>query len=242
MAATATREDVISKVRRLLTLAERTTFQGEAEAALLQAQALLVQHDLSTRDLEEDETEQQLVDTAIEASGRLVSWRGWLAQVIGDNFRVQTYQTRTRHGLTRLRFLGLAGDVEVAVAVYRAAATTVERLAEAYLSRERARAWGPLGRGEAKQSRSSFIGGFIYGLRDKFREQVDKQEWGLVPIQPAAVQEAVKALHLGTARTSQANYHGDPEASDAGYTCGRSFDYAAQTSSRQARLEATTWI
>lgn len=223
------REDVIGKIRRLLALAERTTFQGEAEAALLQAQALLVQHDLSARDLEEVETEQRVTDTAIDASGRMASWRGWLAQVIGDNFRVQAYQTRMRHGLTRLRFLGLAGDVEVAVAVYQAAAAAAERLAEAYVSRERATAWGPLGRGEASQIRSSFIGGFIYGLRDKFREQVDKQKWGLVLVQSEAVQEAVKALHLGTGRTSQANYHGDLEARAAGYTCGRSFEYAAQT-------------
>ena len=229
MAATSTREDVIGKVRRLLTLAERTTFQGEAEAALLQAQALLVQHDLSAHDLEEEEPEQQIRDSEIEASGRMVSWRGWLAQVIGDNFRVQAYQTRTRHGLTRLRLLGLAGDVEVAVAVYRAAARAAEHLAGAYLSRERARAWAPLGRGEAKEIRTSFIGGFIWGLRDKFREQVDKQEWGLVLVQPEAVQEVVKALNLGTARTSQANYHGDPEARDAGYTCGRSFEYAASS-------------
>lgn len=215
------RDKLLARVRRLLALAHRSPYAAEAHAALLKAQELMVRHGLAAADLEEKPNDREVAHTDAFAGGQRTHWRGWLAAVVAENFRCTAYWAHLPNRRYTLRFIGLVYDAHLAREVYKAAAATAEKQSRAYVqARQAARA---LSRREANLIRNAFLGGWIVGLRDKFREQVEANAWALVLVQPPEVREAVERMNLAKYRGSQPHYGGDRAAALAGYEAGQRF-------------------
>jgi hypothetical protein len=165
-------------------------------------------------------------------------------------------RTRRRDGVrvpTTLHFLGLVDDVAVARDVYRSASTVAPRLAKAY-SAARVESWlmeekglsplppRPDGRPRSyrfraeerrwahRELQTSFLNGFLEGLRSQFREQVaaDASLAVLLTIHPL-----VQERYMQTVGPEPFEYEPPPSASEvagmdeaaweAGSEAGRSF-------------------
>lgn len=222
------KEKAIERVRKILAVARETTYAGEAQQALLRAQELLMRHGLSESEVEllaETEDMQAVTHVTVDELGKKVDWRGRLASTIAENFRCTCYYSRPRaERRIRLRFVGLESDAAIAAEVYKSAIEAITHLAKRYLEERRQALSRAPGIGDAMQSRSSFIGGFLLGLHDQFKEQIAKNSWALALIQDEKVQAEVDGLNLQEARKSSASYSGDPFAREAGYEAGRRFD------------------
>lgn len=77
-------------------------------------------------------------------------------------------------------FIGFSNDIEVVKAAYNYAIALVRRNVRAIKKRFPRATTAYI---------NAYIEGFIQGLYSKFKEQVDKHEWGLVVITPLPVQK-----------------------------------------------------
>lgn len=109
------KEKVLNKVRRILLIAQKTNYEGEAETAMLKAQALMVEHGLTVEDVSADEEGdgQEVISVEADAMGqRLTHWRGTLAVIIAENFRCKVfvlYRELRKSKQATLRFRGRQG-------------------------------------------------------------------------------------------------------------------------------------
>lgn len=71
--------------------------------------------------------------------------------------------------------------------------------------------------------KNDYIKGFLNGLDAKFREQVDKNNWGLIVVTPKDVEEERERLKLRKASKANINSSGSQEAYVRGYQQGKSF-------------------
>lgn len=205
-------ERVISKIRKLLALT-KTNFQSEAEAAMLKAQELLMEHNLSMRDIED--TEEGVVVTEEQLEQKNPQW--WffsLAAIIANNFRCNVI----RHGFSysrqkNFRFIGREIDVKIAIEILKFAASLIRYNSKPYQAKSASHA-------------NTYIAGFLKGLNDKFDDQVERNQWGLVLVKDKEVIEAAEKYkpkeHKDSGRTS---FKKSAAAFNDGYDDGYSFSY-----------------
>jgi len=212
--------NIVDKIRKLLQLAEGTSSNGEAEAAMLQAQKLMAQHHLEMRDIEVSTS--AIVEFGADEMLRPSTERARLANVIAKNFRCDTLWVR-RWGVVRgkptpkytLSFVGFPVDVEIADAVYKTALVTMK---SQYAT------WRKLNPGRGRNGSRAFQNGFIAGLRDEY----DRQRAGmsdaraLVLVTPAKVTEYMLNLNLADRRSNSKPAY-DPQARSAGAAAGKAF-------------------
>ncbi|MDF9408503.1 hypothetical protein L7E55_09055 [Pelotomaculum isophthalicicum JI] len=72
--------------------------------------------------------------------------------------------------------------------------------------------------------KNDYIIGFLNGLRDKFKEQVESKGYALVLVKDALVVKAVEDKKLKSGRTSRIVMAGSTGAREAGYREGRKFN------------------
>ena len=186
------RDDVISKIRKLLALADGNANRNEAVAAALKAQKLIAEHDIEAYEIAGEEARREPVDIATDGYMRGV-WREWLACTVADNFRCKSYQhnTRKRRGtLTHeVHFVGYDLDANAARLTYEKLVEVGERLALEECRRSR-RALG-----HARGVKNDFLYGFVKGVR----AELEKQCQALMLVCPAEVQEYFDGLDLRNA-------------------------------------------
>ena len=217
-----TKENILEKVRKILAIAEKSNFAEEAEIAMLKAQQLLVEHGLSLSDVSEEAIEKNVVTLDADELGQKVHWRGLLSVIVGSNFRCVPYWNGWGNHY-RLRFIGLETDAQVAKQVYQAARDAVEKLVRKHLDERKKEYRRSLTISEAMRIRSSFVGGFLDELREKFREQVAEQCWALALVPDEAVTERVEQMKLKNGERSQAQLSGDLLAFREGFKAGKEF-------------------
>jgi hypothetical protein len=213
------RESIMAKVRKALALASDGADDAECETALLMAQRMMAKHGIDMSEVEGGEEEKkEVVDEPITERGRTPFWKKSLAMVIGDNFRCYTY-TRTGGGKSRIIFLGVKGDVELAKELFEFAVNVLEQSVRRYLRKERRE------RGEEYEStglRNDFIIGFIDGLREKFSEQV--KELNLMPmlVKDDALVEVYEKRSFTSGTRSRVQRGYDSSAYNSGHREGKS--------------------
>lgn len=76
--------------------------------------------------------------------------------------------------------------------------------------------------------RNDYIAGFLSGLEDKFREQVQNNEWGLVLVKDKEVQNVYEEMSkdFRMSKASTARVLGDQHARASGYKQGKAFNGA----------------
>ncbi|MHB0886881.1 MAG: DUF7168 domain-containing protein [Bacillota bacterium] len=230
--AEVTREKLIERVRKLMRLAEGTNRQGEAEAALLAAQKLLVEHGLSVVEIKGDGSRPEpeaVNDTAVLTGYALEQWKIRLATIVAHNFRCDVYLTSnwdarsqtTGRRRRELRFIGVRSDAEVAATVFQSAAKAAEHLCRLHLA-ERRHEPGY----KVNPVRNAFFRGFNRGLDDKFREQVAQNNWALVLVKDKRVTTELARVLGPSPRTERARplRANDAGAFAAGYSAGHNFE------------------
>jgi hypothetical protein len=212
-------EKVINKVRKALALANDNPSDNEAHTAMLLAQQMLAKHGMTMKDVEgEQEDLKKVVEVnIIDYTGRIPWWKKQLAMVIADNFKCKVYKSG-RYKST-LVYFGLEEDVEIAKSVYEYAENILDKLAKSYV--------GKLYRQgkSTKGVRNEYILGFLHGLSEKFREQVEKNDWGLIIVTDALVEQQYsdKKLRKASSGGIQPGFSGNAEARAEGFKQGKNF-------------------
>lgn len=82
---------------------------------------------------------------------------------------------------------------------------------------------------DATGMKNDYINGFLTGLREKFKEQVQKEGWGLIIVKDTDVVEAYNELQKSFTKgsSSTAKGSGDAHARMSGYKAGKSFNPSA---------------
>lgn len=216
------RAAVIDKVVKMLRLARAAGSEAEAQTALALAQRLMYAHDLGEADLEEGAPRPEAIDDAVvDASPHHVSFKEYLAAIVGESFRCAVIISEHRAtGTVRLVFVGRSADVAVAREAYGAALVAAANLSEEHV---RARP-----EGEQDAARGSFLTGFLKGLDARLRQGA--AEAALLVVADEEVVRHATALANGGDAAGGDLPVGDGEALRQGYASG--FDVAG----REGRL------
>ena len=175
----------------MLRLARGAGTEAEAHTALTLAQKLMYAHEIAEHELTEPDAAQPIEDAVIDAAGRRVGWKEYLAAVIAENFRCAYIISQSRSsGVVRLVFVGRRPDVLVAAEAYQTSAIVAATLAEACASTRP--------EPDRDAARGSFLTGFLKGLYDRFQESTAGTAL-LVVAEPAVLQHATALTNGGSA-------------------------------------------
>lgn len=185
------RDEIIAKVVKMLRLARAAGTEAEAHTALTLAQKLMYAHEIAEQELAEPDAAQPIEDTVVDATGKHVGWKEYLAAIIAENFRCAYIISESRSsGVVRLVFVGRRPDALVAAEAYQASAMVAATLAEECAHT----------RSEAHQgaARASFLTGFLKGLYDRFQESAASTAL-VVVADPEVMQQAAALTNGGNA-------------------------------------------
>ena len=175
---------VIAKIEKLLALAGNNPSEAEAQAAMLKAQKLMAEHNLDMTQFQDKPQEKKEAIIEYFRGYHNTNWAISLARVICDNFRCNLLRA-PGYGLV---FIGLKEDVAICKAVFSFAAQVLDKN------------MAKLRRQYRKQNlptdgiSGDYAAGFIAGLRDKYKEQVEKNNWGLILVKDALVEQKTKDI------------------------------------------------
>lgn len=213
---------IIRKVRKALALAKDTPSDSESQTAMLLAQKMMAEHSLSMSDIEiaSDKPSQKVTNDSVVEAGRIHWWQKTLSTIIADNFRCYAIIYKGM-GSSKMVFLGKENDVELAKEVYMFAEAMIKSLSKDYVKGRGIKG----NRAYTQAIKNDYITGFLKGLKDKFKEQVEKEGWGLVLVKDT---DLVKHYNeLGTKKSRSSSSHlrrGDDDAVNSGYNDGKRFD------------------
>lgn len=180
---------IIEKVKNLLELAYDSPNDEEGQTALLMAQKLMVKHNLSLSDVQ-NQSSNDIGERVGRQEYRMVWWKEELAAILGGNFRCKTIRRRlSEKGITQIIFFGYKDDAELCTKVYEGTILYLEyRLKRLYRT-----AITP----NYKEYKKSYLLGFLSGLEKRFAVQCQSSEEFALAVQiPTEVLEAQR-LHLG---------------------------------------------
>ena len=213
-------EKVINKIQKLFAR-KQSNFAAEAETALLMAQKLMIQHGLTMQDIGETPLENiEVVELHIYNS-QTPMWHGSIARILSSNFRCKNiwiWQNQNGKKIRIMTFIGYSEDVIIAKEAYVYALALVKynirckkkrfpRITVAYIN--------------------TYIDGFIDGLRAKFKEQVNHEQWGLILVTPVPVQVQYDSYNPITIKPKgkKPEKSKNQNAYSQGYVDGKTFNH-----------------
>ena len=157
------RDNIIEKIKKILTLSKNNPSMEDGVAAALKAQELMAQYNIHEDEVTLEEIKDEIGSVAAEQkhNSHLLKWRTALAQTIARNFRCKAYLD----GHNDVVFRGYLQDAKIALDVYTALYTLGNQLA----SRAYAKQMDETGSG--KGAYNSFVLGFVQGVEDALNEQ-----------------------------------------------------------------------
>ncbi|MEY8463403.1 DUF2786 domain-containing protein [Streptococcus merionis] len=181
---------IIFKVQNLLELAYDAPNDEEGQTALLMAQKLMVKHKLSMSDLKTYQKTDYIGETVGHWEYRMAWWKEKLAAILGENFRCKTIRKRLhKEGVTQMIFFGYEKDAELCTKVYEGALLYLEYRLKRLVPTVSKVCW--------KDYKNSYLLGFLDGLDQRFKNQVQSsEEFALMVQVPAEVLEE-KARRMG---------------------------------------------
>lgn len=224
---------ILERAKKLLALAGNNPSQEEAEAAMMQAQKLLLKHGLKISDAEDHgEPVKAQHHNANSGTKTVPWWHQRIAGVVAKNFRCDHYKSTSRgwsrrYTTSRMVFVGLPGDVDLAVEIFKLAVETAKREATKFLVRQKKKeaedgyAW-QWNRSRSIAIRNDYLQGWVDGLRLAFVKNVEEN--ALVVVKPPEVREAMNAMNLRFTRGSQLTSAYSGAARSAGKADGARFN------------------
>ncbi|ETT45241.1 hypothetical protein C162_21933 [Paenibacillus sp. FSL R7-269] len=198
-------DSAIRKIQKALKLADRNSNAEEAQAAILLAQRLMAKHGLSASDIGSDEQKQPEAQEGKIRKSRIEWWHRKLLNIVADNFRCFSFYASGSY----IGFLGLPEDVEIAKEVYVFAEDALRYHSSEFL-KTRVNYFGSRKRTNALKN--DYITGFLQGLREKFKEQVETESLALVLVKHEVVVQANDEANWKTGKPIQMTSLGNGEA------------------------------
>jgi len=239
------KSQTVTKVKKLLRLADGTPYEEEAFAALLKAQEILLGAGLTMEevgDLDDEEDEERVVQETLEDGMKSAStWKLMITRPICENFRVTPCVRTDDYGGSRMGskfvLIGLETDVavckETLMFAFGAFTTCFHRFLTKWKKESTRGRKGS--RGLTMRIRNDYLGGFVSGLENKFREQVESK--ALVLTQNAMVIDYVNDLKMTNGVKRKLTAFGDETAYSQGYRDGKSLDHTDLRSREGVRRE-----
>ena len=226
---TKANQEILNKIKRLLSLAEDGGRDEESQTALLMAQKLMLKHKISQQELAKG-PKQEIVLKSLSIYKRLYWWEKVLATIIADNFRCLFYiqSNRLPYQATIQRKIVLMGypeDVELAYEMFYLAAQSMKYYAKRHLDQTPAK--------QMAHKRKSYYLGFLDGLKDKFDSQrqamsQESAQYALMIQTPQAVQDRFNREITGSLAFDQPVMNQPDLAYQDGYQKGKDLDLATK--------------
>ncbi|AET68811.1 Protein of unknown function (DUF2786) [Desulfosporosinus orientis DSM 765] len=230
-------EKVLHKIRALLNLARNggDPQSNEAQSALLMAQRVMAEYGINEIEVSDSVINQskEILDDYATEFEKLSWWKKKLGKVIAQNFRCYSYLNKC-NGYTRLAFMGLRQDAEIAIMAFSFATDHIRSGADRFMKAYRKEYISEFGLrpsiSQQRGVRNNYVEGWISGLESQYDEQVNKEGWGLVLVKDELVNQAYKDLGLERGRAAQ-HVRRESSAGKAayakGYSDGKGFSAAA---------------
>lgn len=226
---TQANQEILNKIKRLLSLAEDGGRDEESQTALLMAQKLMLKHKISQQELAKG-PKQEIVLKSLSVYKRLYWWEKVLATIIADNFRCLFYiqSNRLPYQATIQRKIVLMGypeDVELAYEMFYLAAQSMKYYAKRHLDQTSSK--------QTAHKRKSYYLGFLDGLKDKFDSQrqamsQESAQYALMIQTPQAVQDRFNREITGSLAFDQPVMNQPDLAYQDGYQKGKDLDLATK--------------
>lgn len=234
------KETALEKIKKLLAKTQNNPSEHEVQSALLMAQRMQIKYNISMSEVEmvtnakktKNITKEELTD--LEKS---IWWVSLLGSVIARNFRCECVQ-ESRYKKRILKFLGLQEDVPVAREVFLFSRASLEYCSDSYIAnicnginltpmkKRPVHQQKVFTASDFVDDKNDYIKGFLKGLDAKFKEQVEKNNWGLMLVKDDAVIEYTKKNYSSHVSIPYSNKgKGNAEHYNAGYEDGYSIDY-----------------
>lgn len=208
-------KNIISKIEKLLALAGNNPSEAEAQAAMLKAQKLMAEHNLDMAQFKDQPQEKKEAITEYFRGYHNTNWALSLAKVICDNFRCNLLRA-PGYGLV---FVGLKDDVAICKAVFSFAAKTLDKNMRKLRKQYRKQGLPTDG------ISGDYAAGFIAGIKAKYKEQVEDNDWGLVLVKDTLVEQKTQDI-IDPKKKAKAgkrlNRSGDMGLYTKGYLDGKS--------------------
>ena len=175
-------EDIIFKIKKLLVLSKSCN-ENEAQSAMMMAQRLLIKYKLTIKEIEKYKDTCVNVDenrTCIKFRG--ANWKSNLSRVIADNFGCYLfYRSGRSHEIC---FYGKEEDIVICNIILEYAIKSINSNGDKLIKKlknDRRRKY-------FKGIKNDYALGFIYGLDERFKEQLkSNKEWALVLVKDQIV-------------------------------------------------------
>lgn len=210
-------DSAIRKIQKALKLANGNTNAEEAQNAILLAQRLMAKHGLTAQDISFQEDATPEARRATLRKNRIEWWHRDLILIVSNNFRCYCFFSSGYY----VGFLGLPEDVDIALEVYGFAESAIKHNSSLYLKNHSSYSKS---RKYSNSLKNDYISGFLQGLRDKFKEQIESESLALVLVKHDVVVKAHDDAKFKTAKVMQVNRLGDSEAQQQGYADGKGFN------------------
>ena len=131
-----TEQDYREKIKKLLALSESSN-EHEAKSALLKAKRLMAEHKIAEIDLKDiDKKKVVHIKTEFDCSKRREAWMISLSAIISQNFCCQSYRKKEYNKqVATICFVGLEGDVDACVEIFRYAVECIKSAAQEQMSK-----------------------------------------------------------------------------------------------------------
>jgi len=207
---TTEQRKIIAKIQKLLKLSS-SNYNGESEAALLKAQQLLIEYDLSMADIG-GSTDKQAVTEEILEFKSLPWWYGSLIVIIVKNFRCEALAKKNKSNGKDYIIIGRETDVIVSKEVFKYAIAIIKHNSKQFKTYGTAQV-------------NTYILGFLRGLTDKYQAQIEENQWGLILVKDKEVIDAKERYSTKKTRQTRINRTSDQETYNQGYTDGKTLDH-----------------
>lgn len=181
------RENLISKIKKLLALAGNNNNEAECIAAALKAQKLISDNNVEDFELNDDKTSENIEEIMSDPyCGK--RWREILAAIVAENFRCKNYisyysKSSWKQGkMFQQVFVGYQSDANAALLVFNKLVEVGE-----YNAKEQCRQ-AKLKYGTSQGVKNTFLLGFCYGVK----LELEKQAQALMILVPKAVNDYVE--------------------------------------------------
>lgn len=235
----AVSEQVLATIKKLFALSNNNPNESEAETAMLKAQELLAKHQLSLSDLDRDQVSDDVITLSADDRDAL-PWKYRLASIIANNFRCKTFSsarkcTRSnkidKRSVTTTIFLGHPNDVAIAKEVFIFAKHKAMMGANKWYARVYNEDMNRYGYAKnTKGIKGDYIKGFLLGLNERFKKQVDEKGWGLVLITPQDVVDVFneRQKNFQDGKSTAMRVRGNETVKQAGFNDGLKFTHSKQ--------------
>lgn len=230
------KEKIIDKIKKLLSLASNNTSDEESMSALNKAQELMVQYKIQENEIDATDQDKKCIHKTTELRFSPTSsdmYIADLADIIAENFCCVTYLVKRYAERYRyIAFMGYEEDVDLAIEAMTLANIAIVRgynrvyndLCKKYgIDYVPAKIFNPNKIGYAK--------GYLKGLKESFKTQKEEhQEWGLVLVAP---QEAIDYISDLSSFSMNASYNrSTSNYYDEGYGDGKKFNMSKRLDGR----------